>query len=203
MASQHLQNRSQYVRLLDENGQAFSSSNKIPVDATLDTSGLALDASLTTINTTLGGTLTVDGSAVTQPVSATALPLPTGACTETTLDAVKTAVEGVLSVNDSSRPPVSGTLWATSSNPSLNGVSSSIDCQYVSQICVFGDTNTACSLVLQVSNDNSTWFDSNERLECAANQHFYLKTEVPTRYCRLKTQTDLSSGTIQAYAAAK
>jgi hypothetical protein len=35
----------------------------------------------------------VDGSGVTQPVSAASLPLPAGAATETTLSAVRTAVE--------------------------------------------------------------------------------------------------------------
>ena len=39
------------------------------------------NTSLASIDTKLGGTLTVNGSGVTQPVSATALPLPTGAAT--------------------------------------------------------------------------------------------------------------------------
>lgn len=43
--------------------------------------------------TSVNGTVTVDGSGVTQPVSAASLPLPTGAATESTLDSVKTAVE--------------------------------------------------------------------------------------------------------------
>jgi hypothetical protein len=42
---------------------------------------------------TAANALKTDGSAVTQPVSAAALPLPTGAATETTLGAVKTAAE--------------------------------------------------------------------------------------------------------------
>lgn len=43
----------------------------------------------------VSNTVTVDGSGVTQPISAASLPLPTGAATETTLDAVKTAVETI------------------------------------------------------------------------------------------------------------
>lgn len=65
---------------------------------------------LDTINTTLSGTLVVDGSASTQPISATTLPLPTGAASEITLDAVKTAVEGTLAVDGSGyTQPVSAT----------------------------------------------------------------------------------------------
>lgn len=43
----------------------------------------------------VSGTVTVDGSGVTQPVSAASLPLPTGAATEATLGSVKTAVETI------------------------------------------------------------------------------------------------------------
>lgn len=42
--------------------------------------------------------LKVDGSGVTQPVSAASLPLPTGAATEATLLDIQTAVEGTLAV---------------------------------------------------------------------------------------------------------
>src|SRR5688572_15301148 len=60
---------------------------------------LATAAQLTTLTghvdaleTLLGGTLTVNGSGVTQPVSAAALPLPTGAATQATLAALLTAL---------------------------------------------------------------------------------------------------------------
>lgn len=41
----------------------------------------------------VGGRVPVDGSGVTQPISAASLPLPTGAATETTLSNVQTAVD--------------------------------------------------------------------------------------------------------------
>jgi hypothetical protein len=46
------------------------------------------------VDATING-LKVDGSAVTQPVSASSLPLPTGAATETTLSGVKTSVDSI------------------------------------------------------------------------------------------------------------
>ena len=61
----------------------------VPADATFvgfqDASGKLAGVVLTS-----AGALPVDGSAVTQPISATALPLPTGAATETTLSSILT-----------------------------------------------------------------------------------------------------------------
>lgn len=77
--------------------------NSITVDGTVTsnigtTGGLALDATLTggtaktritdgtdNLDITAAGAAKVDGSAVTQPISAVSLPLPTGAATEATL----------------------------------------------------------------------------------------------------------------------
>ena len=61
----------------------------------------SINANVVAINTTLGGTLVVDGSASTQPISATALPLPTGASTEATLSSVNTKLAGTLVVDGS------------------------------------------------------------------------------------------------------
>jgi hypothetical protein len=68
--------------------------------ASPDVSLLAKDATLVTLSDKVPADLTVssnkllvDGSGVTQPVSADSLPLPTGAATETSLAAVKAAVE--------------------------------------------------------------------------------------------------------------
>jgi len=67
-----------------------SSNLKVSVEnaLTIDTTGLATDSGQTTANshlsaieTAVEGTLLVDGSATTQPISATALPLPSGAST--------------------------------------------------------------------------------------------------------------------------
>lgn len=57
--------------------------------------------------TVASGRLSVDGSGVTQPVSAASLPLPAGAATESTLDSVKTAVELIddaIGTNSSTAP---------------------------------------------------------------------------------------------------
>jgi len=59
------------------------------------------------LSLTTGGELRVDGSSVTQPISASSLPLPTGAATETTLLAVKTAIQAQLDL--------AATLWTDDS----------------------------------------------------------------------------------------
>jgi hypothetical protein len=60
--------------------------------------GASTEATLSNLNskviTTTNGIKT-DNSAVTQPISATTLPLPNGASTETTLNAVKTSIDTV------------------------------------------------------------------------------------------------------------
>jgi hypothetical protein len=61
----------------------------------LGTAGTASTDVLTVQGIASMTALTVDGSAVTQPVSASSLPLPTGAATEVTLAAIKTAVETI------------------------------------------------------------------------------------------------------------
>ena len=54
----------------------------------------------------VSGTLKVDGSTVTQPVSATALPLPTGAATEATLSALNTKTPALGQALDTGSVPV-------------------------------------------------------------------------------------------------
>ncbi len=51
----------------------------------------SIDAATTAIQTAVEGTLTVDGSGVTQPISAASLPLPTGAATAAKQPALGTA----------------------------------------------------------------------------------------------------------------
>ncbi|MFZ5789772.1 MAG: hypothetical protein ACOY3L_03640 [Pseudomonadota bacterium] len=97
----------------DEVGGAHYQKIKL-VDGTADSATAAV--------VTGAGALLVDGSGATQPVSAAALPLPTGAATEATLAAIDTKLAGTLSAaiagavevtNDAGNPlPVSGTVTA-------------------------------------------------------------------------------------------
>ncbi len=73
-------------------GRAAAAASKPVVLSTEDLAALqAVSTALATMLTALQGTLDVDGSGHTQPVSASALPLPTGAATEASLAAMKGA----------------------------------------------------------------------------------------------------------------
>ena len=65
-----------YVRLLDGSGNSLTSTGgklDCEITAELSGAGLALETTLDSCKTALEGTLTVDGSGVTQPVSASSL----------------------------------------------------------------------------------------------------------------------------------
>ena len=94
------------------------------VDSSALPTGAATEATLSALNTKVTTTINgikVDGSAVTQPISAAALPLPTGAATETTLSALNTKVPANLTVTatrllvdaSGTTQPVSGTVIVT------------------------------------------------------------------------------------------
>jgi len=93
-----------------------------PVSGTVTANLSATDNSvLDSIDTAVNGTLTVDGSGVTQPVSASSLPLPTGASTEATLSSLNgkvpsqgsalTALSIPVNIASDQTVPVSGTFW--------------------------------------------------------------------------------------------
>lgn len=103
-----------------------------------DSSGLETNF----IDATVNG-LKVDGSAVTQPISASSLPLPTGAATETTLSALNTKIFADAS-------SASGTISA------LNGVVSFIISGMNTVNLAITGTWTA-TLSFQVSMDNTNW----------------------------------------------
>ena len=79
-------------------------AGKLLVTADLEQGGVAVGPAnpvqVTLANTGANATaVKVDGSAVTQPVSAASLPLPTGAATEATLSALNTKIPANLTVN--------------------------------------------------------------------------------------------------------
>ena len=103
-----------------------------------------------TTHSLLGGTLTVDGSATTQPVSAVSLPLPSGAATAANQSTTHTLLSGTLTVDGSATTqPVSAVSLplpsgaATDSNQiSANGILTSIDSALAGTLTVDGSATT-------------------------------------------------------------
>lgn len=116
------------VTLVDSAGRVISTTDNGDGTATLTTSGggggtapsvKVLDTGGTnTLAVSAGGAAKVDGSAVTQPVSAAALPLPTGAATAAKQPALGTAgsastdVVTVQGIASGTAQPISGTVTA-------------------------------------------------------------------------------------------
>lgn len=114
-----------------------NASNPLPVSASIDPSGLATSANQDTIITDTGviaanasliserlidGTITVDGSGVTQPISAAALPLPSGAATaanQTTIIGHVDGVETLLGTIDADTGNIATSTSAAAANASL------------------------------------------------------------------------------------
>jgi hypothetical protein len=85
------------------------------------------------------GTILVDGSGVTQPVSATSLPLPTGAATESTLSSINTALTGTIVVDGSGvTQPVSATSLPLPTGAATESTLSSINTALTGTIVVDG-----------------------------------------------------------------
>lgn len=117
------------VILYDSEGKPLAVQDGDPIPA--GTPGLLISGTdgvnARVLKTDADGTVSVDGSAVTQPVSAASLPLPTGAATETTLSALEgktpSLVGGRMPVDGSGvTQPVSGTV-AVSNFPATQPVS--------------------------------------------------------------------------------
>lgn len=101
------------------------------------TNGLALDATLTggtqktqiaddtghLLNITPSGRAKVDGSDVTQPVSATSLPLPTGASTEVTLALIKAKTDNLDVLLSTRTKPADTQITSISNFPATQPVS--------------------------------------------------------------------------------
>jgi hypothetical protein len=143
----------------DEVGGAHYQKIKL-VDGTADSATAAV--------VTGAGALLVDGSGATQPVSASALPLPAGAATEATLAAIDARLAGTLSVgvagavevaNDAGNPlPVSGTVTADAgAGPwpvTDNAGSLTVDSAQLP--AALGQTTMAGSLPVAIASNQST-----------------------------------------------
>ena len=242
-------NEQMYVMLKDGSGNVLSSTGgALDVGATFsgDVTSATADNFLVNANIQVGdadvaygqglmnaslpvciasdqSTLNVDGSGVTQPVSAVSLPLPTGAATEASISSIdgKITACNTGAVVVSSQPaltnsdvvsaevtlvPVVGSqanLW-NAATPGLATGSTAVDCQYVSKLSIFGsnttDTNT---LDVQYSQDNSNFYNSGVQITLGPGD---FNVDIPScgaRYVRLYNGGAGFSGTITATVAGK
>lgn len=108
---------------------------------------------------------------------------------ETSLNAIQTAVEGTVSVSAPAVSTTSAVLKnAVSVITATTETSSSTDLNAVKKVSIFGSLDdTSGSIVVEVSADNSTFFEkSDETVYINDNNHFHKEIEVSARYIRFK-----------------
>lgn len=138
-------------------GNIDISSIPLPPGAATETTLSAAEVHLGAIDTAVTGTLTVDGSGVTQPVSAASLPLPTGASTEATLAALNAKIVmcdtdsmgGDINVTSSALPTGAATETTLSAAEAHLG---NIEGRLPSSL---GSATTANSLSVTLSSDHA------------------------------------------------
>ena len=177
-----------------DTGAVVVSSSALPTGAALESSLSSLNAKVVAVDT---GSVTVSGCA-----------LPTGAATETSLssaDGHLSTLAGAVSggVVQVSAGSVASSATQVFNNQAVmasgNSKSSSVDVDAYRSICVFGTTdNTNDSVEIEVSNDNSTWFELNAVYVSVdySTGHFGMNLDISARYVRLSKSNTTGSGEI-------
>lgn len=113
---------------VDSPGDTYSTgvTKGVLADARVVSSSPALtNGQFSALNLTTSGRLIVDGSQVTQPISATSLPLPTGAATEATLSDIETDLDQFTFVSTRLLVDGSGVTQPVSGNVSVQASATS------------------------------------------------------------------------------
>lgn len=178
---------------------------------------VACDTSSISGSVSVSGTVTVDNSAVTQPVSASALPLPTGASSEATLSTIAGCVSSnVMQVSASSvsasASVVYGSIvagsWTGSSISSGGSLeSTAFDSDSFKNITIAGNcSDPSGSISVMVSHDDVNYFElESEYLNVDYTSGDFGKSmHVSARYIKLKrSNTSASSETVKAFISGK
>ena len=178
----------------------------------VDVSALATDATLASMNgkitacdtSSISGVVAVSAVSGDVAITASALPLPSGASTSanqaignTSLASLAGCVSAGKVAVQSSAPVLAVTdhyLWGSASGSEsvlneLDAYSDSVDVSTYDKISVYGSSsNLSDELDFQVSHDNTNWFEMTEKFVQVdyASGHFGLVSDAPFKYARLK-----------------
>ena len=200
------------VSAVSGNVACTHASLPLPSGAASESSLASLNGKVTSCDTgSISGTVAV--SAVSGNVACThaALPLPSGAATESSLASVAGCVVGSALTVSSSAAALSVTnnvVWGSSSaaeavSNATDQFSDSVDVSTFEKISIFGSSNNfAHELDIQVSPDNTYWFDlTSEFIQVDyANGHFGRVLDAPFKYVRLKSVSSGGGGTDNLWA---
>ena len=198
----------------------------------VDVSSLATDATLASMNSkitacdtsSMSGIVSVSAVAGDVAITASALPLPSGAATSANQSTGNTSLAtlaGCVSANkvavSSSAPTLSVTdhyLWGSSSGSEsvlneLDSFSDSVDVSTYNKISLYGSSsNLADEFEIQVSHDDSNWFELTSAYVSVdyASGQFGLILDAPFSYIRMKkvgTGTSMMSDDLWALCSGK
>lgn len=250
-------NHHHYIRLLDDEGNNYTTSNRLPVDsnATLSGSGQeAVNDSVSVVLASLHPNINVDDTTAQTTLSTINGKVPslgqsnklgsvpvTVASDQDALDVSDTTAQNTLSAISGKLPSALGQTdkdnsmsvclasdqdalsvidagqvaeleamnakmealsdkyvnedaWSAAST-GANGKSSSMDCQYASHVSVFGNVNGATDLSIEISNDNSNWYATEETYSLSGSGNFAWLVQHPigARYVRLNSTNDVTA----------
>jgi len=86
-------------------------------------------------------------------------------------------------------------LW-NAATPGASGKSTALDCQYASCVDLFGVVDGACTLQVEISQDNSNWIASQWSYTALGAEDFHITLTTGARYVRL----DMDTGGVQVTA---
>jgi hypothetical protein len=197
------------TKILEVNGSTISASDSTAqgkLDTINSTLAAGIDVTDSAVATALGGTLTVSDS--TAQGSLSSINTALGGTLSVADSAVASALGGSLTVSDSTaqgkldtiNTTLSGTLTTTQGVSRTNGniavsssvttgdVSASVDGNNFKRAIVFGNLGASSDVIIQVSNDNSTFYENQELrfYSNAMSNDFAGSFNVDARYFRLK-----------------
>ena len=83
-----------------------------------------------------------------------------------------------------------GNAFNTRTTTGANEASNSVDTQYCSNLSVFGEVDRACVLTIQLSADDTNWYNSEYSYEATGAEHVAITlTGVGARYWRVLCDT--------------
>jgi len=177
-----------------DTGAVVVSSSALPSGAATEASLSSLNSKVTAVDT---GAVVVSGCA-----------LPAGAATEASMSSASGSLTtlagavtgGIVQVSSGSVSSSASQVFTNQAiGAGLTVKSSSVDVDAFKSVCVFGSTdNTNDPLEIEVSNDNSTWFELNNHFISIdySSGHFGLNVDISARYIRLSKKNNGASGEI-------
>ncbi len=81
-----------------------------------------------------------------------------------------------------------GNAW-NNATVSPSDVSTTIECLHCHNISVFGTTNSATTLTVQVSQDSNNWYDTSNTIVMVGSGNFHLFFNTGARYIRLRSSS--------------